>query len=171
MAEIEAIETIYLEADVSSVTFSSIPATYEHLQLRTSIRSAYAAADYAMLYIRLNGDTGANYTRHYMYGHDSSTGGGGDTSQTFMLLGITEPNATEPSAVYANHVIDLLDYANTNKYTTASAINGQLGWPVAQQLSGLWDDTSAVSTILLYDGNAQDFVRGSEFTLYGIQDS
>ena len=39
MAVIEAIATQYLEADAATVTFSGIPATYEHLQLRASVRS------------------------------------------------------------------------------------------------------------------------------------
>ena len=43
MAVIEAIATTYLEADAASVTFSSIPATYEHLQLRFNSRSDAAA--------------------------------------------------------------------------------------------------------------------------------
>ena len=36
MAVIEAITTTYLETDTAYVEFSSIPASYEHLQLRFS---------------------------------------------------------------------------------------------------------------------------------------
>ena len=43
MAIIEAIATTYLEADAASVTFSSIPATYEHLQLRMTTRCTTAS--------------------------------------------------------------------------------------------------------------------------------
>jgi hypothetical protein len=39
MAVIEAIATTYLEADASSVTFSSL-GSYEHLQLRINARTS-----------------------------------------------------------------------------------------------------------------------------------
>ena len=43
MAVIEAIQTMYLEVDnVTIMTFSSIPSTYEHLQLRLSTHDTHA---------------------------------------------------------------------------------------------------------------------------------
>ena len=55
MAIMEAIATQYLEADVASVTFSGIPATYEHLQVRASSAAAGYSTGQAY-YIELNGD-------------------------------------------------------------------------------------------------------------------
>jgi len=73
LATIEAIQTQYLEADVASVTFSSIPQTYEHLQLRYTLALAATNNTYQRLYLGDgSADTGANYSQHVMYGHDST---------------------------------------------------------------------------------------------------
>ena len=55
----------------SSVTFSSIPSTYKHLQLRWIARSNRVAAQ-DFVDIRLNSDTGANYSAHLLYGDGSA---------------------------------------------------------------------------------------------------
>ena len=59
MAVIEAIATTYLEADVASVTFSSIPTTYEHLQIRMHLKSDRSASDVDGLQIDFNDDANA----------------------------------------------------------------------------------------------------------------
>jgi len=77
----------------------------------------------------------------------------------------------ESSETYSSHTIDLLDYANTNKNTSVCSSWGFMDAQVSFN-SQLWDDTSAVSTIKLYEAGAgANFVRGSEFTLYGIKSS
>ena len=64
MAVIEAIETVYLEADVASVTFDSISG-YEHLQLRFSETAIYLNG---AIRIEFNDDTGSNYAFQQMFG-------------------------------------------------------------------------------------------------------
>ena len=61
MAIMEAIATQYLEADAASVTFSSIPATYEHLQVRGSDAAAGYSTGQAF-YIEFNGSAGTAYS-------------------------------------------------------------------------------------------------------------
>ena len=177
MAVVEAIQTVYLEADATSVTFSSIPSTYEHLQLRLTARSDYAGGTYDTIAVRLNGDSGSNYARHYMYGQQTTAGAGGDASIAQMRLGTMENDRVSDSANYGTTLADVLDYANASKATTVRAVQGVLAggyasaaFPV-QFLSGLWTSTAAVSTILLYPWNGSNFLRGSEFSLYGIASS
>jgi hypothetical protein len=53
------------------VTFSSIPATYTHLQIRAIVNLMVVKILIDVL--RFNGDTGANYyTYHSLYGNGSS---------------------------------------------------------------------------------------------------
>ena len=169
MAVIEAIATTYLEADASSVTFSSIPATYEHLQLRISARQSTALVG-SYIKAQFNSDTGSNYTYHYMGAGGSSSFAGGATSQTanvWFRLSAGNNAATAYGAI----IVDILDYANTNKNTTCQVIGANSAQ--TDQLyfnSTLWDDTSAVSTILLAPA-ANNFVRGSVFSLYGLKSS
>ena len=175
MAVIEAIATTYLEADAASVTFDDIPSTYEHLQLRMSVRDIYPTASTASIFIRLGDsghapvDTGTNYEYHYMTGAASSPSAGSGTGNNAMWLGKTS-GGTADAALYGNLVIDILDYANANKNTTVAAFNGIPTYISFR--SGLWLDTSVVNAIqVLTDGTgASTFNRGSEFTLYGIQE-
>ncbi len=183
MAIIEAIATTYLEADAASVTFSSIPATYEHLQLRASIRSTDSGASLSGynggLKCRINGQTAGYWTKTMQGGDYNGAGsvsagtwaGGTDD---YMTLGYA-PTADVDGAVYGSVIFNLFDYANTNKNSTFQNYSGYgLGDPSGEGMSAnfisnlLASYTSAIDTILLYGNN--NFVRGSEFSLYGIQE-
>jgi len=173
MAVIEAIATTYLEADAASVTFSSIPATYEHLQLRMNIRTVRTSA-LETVAIRFNGDTGGNYASFRMVGQTSTPLVGKEVSQTRAYVTGQMPTATAGRAFYGSGVADILDYANTNKNTMILFLSGEneATYPYVTFGEGLWDDTAAVATILLYPLNGSaGFARGSEFTLYGLNSS
>jgi len=176
MAVIEAIQTTYLEADAASVTFSSL-GSYEHLQIRMSVRDA-AATNRTYLFLRFNGDTTeGNYSRHWMEGIATGTAAYASASQT-RIGGIIGSENT-PSAVYSTVIVDIMDYANANKNTTAQYLSGLAGSDPVQANeavffgSVLWDNTAAVTSISLSDasGMSGDLARGSEFTLYGLNSS
>ena len=145
-------------AGASSITFSSIPSTYTHLQIRAFVNSGVAA-------IRFNSDSGSNYTRHYLQGNGSSVAAGASTSATSMS--IVDYGST--ANIFTSNIIDILDYANTNKYKTVrnlcgTDVNGAGG--TVTLFSGLWLSTSAISTITITGGTA---VQYSSFALYGIK--
>jgi len=167
MAIMEAIETVYLEADVASVTFSSIPATYEHLQLRCSLRVAGMSTRNSTD-LQFNSDTGSNYSLHRVHAYGTSITGAGWVSQTKLY----SPYATgkdATSADYSGEVVDILDYANANKNTSCQFFSYVAGVPDLFFSSGVWDDTSAVSSITLT--GTLNITRGSHYTLYGIKSS
>ncbi len=173
MAVIEAIETVYLEnSSATSVIFSSIPATYEHLQLRISSHDLYAAT-YDWIYLRLNTDNGANYSSHHMEGYSSSTAAGGETGKTYARLGTAVGSwSTVDAATYSPNVIDILDYANTNKNTTMTCLGGiSQGATTIRPSSSLWDSTAAVNRIEVYVLYTSPWQRGTEMTLYGLNSS
>ncbi len=171
MAIMEAIETVYLEADAASVTFSSIPATYEHLQLRYSLRSTRSTQAYDNIYVRFNGDTGTNYSGHYLLGYATTKAAGGTTSQSNTWT-YRASAGTAVSAQYGVGRMDIYDYQNTNKNTAFTGIGGTNGsYNEIGMFEGLWDSTAAVTSILLYPTATTNWVRGSEFTLYGLKSS
>ena len=165
MAVVEAIATTYLEADAAGITFSSIPATYEHLQLRCSFRTdGTNRSDVTMTF---NSDTGAGqYSSHRIIAYGGTATGGGWGSLTGML-GVSASAGDAYATDYSSVIVDVLDYANTNKNTTCkmfSAAKTSANFDIFVT-SGLWDDTDAVHTITL-DGS-YDLRRGSSVTLYG----
>jgi len=175
MAVIEAIQTTYLEVDnVTTVTFTSIPATYEHLQLRVSTHDQYAT-NTDQLYVRLNNDSGSNYSNHWMQGYSGSgVGATASTGDSYAKWG-DAVGGNNAATEYSNSVIDILDYANTNKNTTVQYFSGSVPSLSAASTvklgSSLWDATSAVNEIYVYVINTPAFQRGTEMTLYGLNSS
>lgn len=148
------------------ITFSSIPSTYTHLQVRGIANATNVGST---MNIRLNGDGGSNYTRHRLIGDGSSVSALGQTSQVQIpFLG----NAGLPTAsnTYGVFVIDILDYTNTNKYTTVRLLSGQdsNGSGGVDFTSGLWLNTAAVTSLTLRI-NTSTFSIPTQFALYGIK--
>jgi hypothetical protein len=165
----ESIATVTSSGSTGSVTFSSIPSTYTALQLRLMVRCGRAATT-DQLRLQLNGDTGANYTRHYIQGNGSTAVASGTTGLSSINL-LNFPAATETASIFGTAIIDIQDYQSTTKNTTIRYVNGQdtnatgtiyLG-------SGLWVNTAAVTSIYLEPLNAASFAAGSVFSLYGIK--
>jgi hypothetical protein len=153
----------------ASITFSSIPATYTHLQLRILGRSDFANT-FSSIEIQYNGDTGANYAWHYLRGTGSAASADASTSDTVMRA-IDFVSASQASGMFSTYVIDILDYANTSKNTTQRVLGGGdcNGSGGINLHSGVWMNTAAVNSIKLAASNASNFVQYSQIALYGIK--
>ena len=180
MAVIEAIATTYLEADAASVTFSSL-GSYEHLQLRCNMKSDRSGSSVDGFQLTFNGDghPSTAYSYHWMRGSFTTASAGGLASTRLNLQNMLADDAGEtPAANFSTGIIDILDYRNANKNTTVMALLGTAGttlWSTVSLESGLWDNPtstphSGVTSILLDQVNGPNFMRGSVFTLYGIQE-
>ena len=163
----------------ASITFSSIPSTYKHLQIRFT-GGANTSSNYAQnAWVRLNGDTGTNYARHNLIGYSGGVSGafaGSDTGQTFMLLAGGFNSGNWNSSTRGAGVIDILDYTDTNKNTTVRALNGSESNDASTLISlvalssGLWLNTAAVSSITILVANDTWLItENSQFALYGIK--
>lgn len=150
-------------AGASSVTFSNIPSTYSHLQVRAIARGTTGSIQ---VNTRFNSDTGSNYTEHQLAGDGSSASAYGAGNITWIPLGAV---ATATST-FGAYVIDILDYKNTNKYKTVRALRGfdSNGSGNLGLFSGLWRSTSAITQIDLI-ANTGNFTQYSQFALYGIK--
>lgn len=154
----------------SSITFSSIPSTYQHLQIRMIQRDNQASvADGARL--RFNSDTGSNYAFHILRGDGSTAQAYDGVSQTNILLTFDLAGATAGANVFGAAVIDILDYANTNKNKTVRSLSGRdnNGDGGVALDSGLWQSTSAINSITIFPQNGTSINQYSSFALYGIK--
>ena len=166
----ESISTVTVGAGgAADVTFSSIPSTYTHLQIRGIVKTAFANNQDG-LNVQYNGATGSSYNYHYLGGNGSATYAGGNSSaQTFMqTVSIAGNNNAN---VFGVIVLDILDYANTNKYKVQRALGGtdSNGAGVIEMWSGLYMATTAISSIKLYSYNGSNINQYSSFALYGIK--
>ena len=145
----------------TSITFSSIPATYKHLQIRSNLDNA----GNTQLLMTMNSDTGSNYAWHLLYGTGASAAATGGATATSINYG----SFTGTSSGLGVSIIDVIDYASTTKYKTTRTFAGRdtngTGW--IQLSSGLWQSTSAITSITLTDPN-YSFTAGT-IALYGIK--
>jgi hypothetical protein len=163
-----SIATQTLGSNAATISFSSIPQTYTHLQLRFT--GQYNANDNAAL-ITFNGDTTTSYSWHSL----SSVTGYALASQTAIQVfynydGTSGANYYN-SAYKMGGYIDILDYTNTNKYKTTRSLSGvdYNGGGRMQLDSGSWQKTSAITSISLTITTTHNFVSGSTIALYGVK--
>jgi len=161
----ESIQTFTAGAGGSAtITFSSIPSTYSHLQLRFIAAGTATPA----LYIKINSDSGANYVRHRLQGNGTAASSSSNTGDTQMVV-FGSPGLPA-SSTFGACVIDFLDYSNTNKYKTNRILAGvdTNGAGNIEFASNLWMNTAAISSLIITasSGNLSQY---SSFALYGIK--
>jgi hypothetical protein len=163
----ELISTQVLSSSASTVTFSSIPQDYKHLQIRMVTRST-RSNNIAGFGIRFNSDSGTNYDLHSLSGDGSSVTSFASNNLSFVSLSQTA--ATSTASSFGATVSDILDYTNTSKNKTVRSL---LGYATTTNLialrSGLWRNTAAISAMEIYDTTSNNFLTGSRFSLYGIK--
>ena len=160
----ESIATATGNGSSTTFTFSSIPGTYQHLQLRVLTLGTTNSG--TSPYIRFNSDSGANYSRHFLYGTGTSAVAFGSSSDTFTMIGgwVNGMHSTYPIV----NIIDIHDYASTSKNKTVRVFAGQdlNGSGSVELMSGVWMSTSAITSITI-TGSA--FTTTSTAALYGIK--
>lgn len=154
-ATYEPIATTTLGSNQSSVTLSSIPSTYTDLLL---IFSGGITSNRELL-MRVNGDTGSNYSGTTLLGYGSSASSQRESNSSSVFIGDYSSNP-------CTTIFQFNNYSNTTTYKTAltriSAAGNMIGANVA-----LWRSTSAINSITLF--SSYQLTSGSMLTLYGIK--
>jgi len=152
--------TVTLASSASSVTFSSIPATYRDLILTV----AGTNSANAFITLQFNGDTGSNYSMVFMQGSGS---GATSTSSSGVEI-ITSQNNV--GTALKTGLIQIMDYSATDKHKTVLArTDGEnSGTRLTAALAARWANTAAITSIRVYDGNGSNYLTGSTFNLYGV---
>jgi hypothetical protein len=166
-ASFESIATVTVGAGGSSeIEFASISSSYTHLQLRCS---ALTSTSGKVMVLRFNSDTGGNYTWHYLNGDGTSASAGNATGNGFARFfgQNVGTNTANPTAAF----VDILDYTNTNKYTTIRALAGcdNNGSGEVSLQSSLWLNTAAITNIKIRTNDGSNYAQYSSFALYGIK--
>ena len=162
----ESIATTTLSTTTTNITFSSIPGTYQHLQIRMLSRASNASIDRAIS-LRLNGDTATNYAYHYLDGDGATASATGLASATSMVS-IKTAGASAGANTFGVCIIDIHDYASTTKTKTVRLLNGFDNNGAGNILiaSGLWNSTSAVNSFTIVNTS---FLSGTTVALYGVK--
>ncbi len=154
----------------STVTFSSIPATFKHLQIRAIGRTDRASTLDGFRIQFNNITTTAQYRSHFLGGNGSTTFSG-DELNTAGVVNQRFSGATSTASMFGASVIDILDYTNTNKNKTVRCLGGtdQNGSGELYLTSGVWMNTAAIDEIDIVPNIGTNFVQYTQFALYGIK--
>ena len=156
---------------VSVITFSSIPQTYTHLQIRAVGKfSGTVGAGF----FKFNNTTGG-YTYHSIWtdGANAYSSGSAGTANEGVWTGA----AGTPTGVPEPFIIDILDYTNTSKNKIAMT---QTGWPnfsgssgggnqYVELASSMWINTAAINRFDLLP-QSYTFAENMTVSLYGIKE-
>ena len=158
-ATYEPIATTTLGSNTDIVSFTSISGSYTDIRaiITNTITTAFSVT------VRLNNDSGSNYSYSAMVGDGSTATSSRASSQTELQI-----NAGDTATINLL-IVDFMNYSNT---TTNKSVISRASVPSDRisLFSGLWRSTSAINRI---DFRAQPggyaFISGSTFTLYGIK--
>jgi hypothetical protein len=165
-SDYELIATANGTGSSSTITFSSIPTDYKHLQIRYSAKTTSTTGE--DLYIRFNGILSASYVTHSLQGRSTTASSSSNTGLDVIFLERGLATTDTPNS-FAAGVIDILDYASTSKNTTLRAFYGKNDNNNNVQLrSGLLMNTAAINSISLIT-SAGSHTTTTRFSLYGLK--
>ena len=159
----ESISTVTVgSGGVANIEFTLIASAYTHLQVRAFVRATNTGGATGLWF--LNSDTTqSNYYSHFLVGNGTSA----------TAAAYNNPYSwsyTDSANVFPAFVMDILDYANTNKYKTIRTFRGwdANGSGNVSLESGLWKNTNAI-TSFKFQMDAGNLAQYSSFALYGIK--
>lgn len=160
----------------STIEFTSIPATFTHLELRYSLLSNRGTYSYDATTWRINSDTAANYTMHNLTasGAGATPQGGVDITSTYFYLDFI--SGTTAGNLFGNGTMVFYDYKSTNKYKTFGHFGGAdlNGAPAGAAgrinvASGAWENAStAITSISISPFVGTAWAQHTNVSLYGV---
>jgi hypothetical protein len=157
----------------TTVTFSSIPQGYDHLQIHGFFKDNRNPV-YSFINVRFNGDSGSNY--NYAAPQIDSRTSGPFASNAVSTNSIDWGGCPGNSGTQFRGagILRIFDYSKTNKFKTINSYAGYSGFGdgtseqgILFPTEGIWVNTSAITSISIQSAGSA-FVAGSRFSLYGI---
>ena len=161
----EPIASTTLGADAVEIDFTSISGNYTDLILVCTGNSKASGSSVNGLRLRVNGDTGGNYSNTRLLGNGSSASSDNSGANATAMDAVDVPQASGERGMVR---IQFMSYANTNVNKT------WLMESVAPSLRvmrcvGLWRSTSAITSIKIYRDGSTNLASGFTASLYGVK--
>jgi len=157
----------------SSWSKTSIPTdgTYDHLYLKASIRGEQAVK-YDSLSLTVNGVTSSVYSNTVLFAN-SATEQSTEEGVRADLVNAWWPGSSASANSFGNVEIWIPHYASSHykaflvQSGTGTTETGNTEWIVGM-MAGLYNQTTAISSIAVASGWGADLAEYSTFTLYGV---
>lgn len=147
---------------VATISFSGIPQTYTHLQLRLNLRNTALPSNYAS--ISINSGT---YRQHNWFGTGTAPFTVGSSTGTDI---VSSNRSDSTNLTFSATIFDIEDYSSTSRYKiirgiNASRLDNTSSGGVLYLTSMLSVNTSGVTSITLTPSSGS-FAQYSRATLY-----
>ena len=162
----EPIATVNGTGSGTTLSFSSIPATYTDLRVVIQATSP-ASGQYISPAMRFNSDSASNYSYINMWGDTGTVGGFRTSNSTLFPAGVGQIGVQNLYPCMS--VIDILGYAgSTFKPSLISASVATNTSSSAERTASMWRSTSAITAISIIS-QGDPFSTSTIATLYGIK--
>lgn len=153
-----------LTSTSNEVTFSGIGSSFTDLKIIAYVKSVSAGA---YISLRLNSDTGTNYSRWTVYNQYSPSTNLTDGGYAYSSISLGMKAAPSTSM----YDIDIFQYANSEyKQVRCNFVEGIAVSDMAVgMVTGMWFDTSAVTSVTIRAGASGTMGSGTKIALYGIK--
>jgi hypothetical protein len=169
----ESIATATGTGSSNTITFSSIPQTYTHLQIRGIARLIGADSAPGNSYVQYNGVSTSTYFVHRLSGNGTSVASAGNASNSGITFANIAAGGGQLANTYGVFILDIHDYASTTKTKTLRSFLGiDTGSASTNDIiyltSGSSTATTAITSISIINAT-QSFNTTTSFALYGIK--
>lgn len=154
-----------LTTSAASVTFNSIPQTFQTLKLVVSVRTTDVSG--GGCFIRPNLAT-TNFSERLLYGSGSAAASTSTTTQNAIVWMLANTASTTANT-FANGEAAFPNYAgSTNKPVSIDSVDENNATAANQYVdAALWSNTSAITALQLLPSGG-NFAANSTFSLYGL---
>lgn len=156
-----------LTGSAALVDTGTLATGYRDLMIFVTGRTNRAITNGELL-VQFNGDsTATNYEGRYKHTGDSHT----DAVASEGFMGYVPGTSADASRVTSNE-IHVLNHENTTFYKAYHGKTGAIsttGFRLQTEISMLWLDTSAITSIQFKVFGGDDFLADSTFSVYGVR--
>ena len=173
MATYTLISSNVLSSSTTSVTFSSIPATYTDLVVRASIRSV---ANGTNIRVKVNNLTTSIYSSTFVFGDSTTAYSGRKSTATYLILDDNSVPNSSTASTFNSFELYLPSYtASQNKplasFYTQENNASTAGSSYISANAGLIRTTAAITEIYFDLESLGSIATGSSFYLYVISNA
>lgn len=162
----DAISTVTLGSNTSSINITSLPTSYTDLRLVIWAGNAGGAND---MLLRFNSDSANNYAYMQMGSTFSTTGGGWNNNMSYIYTGgLTDWTSGTPGNT-TGIIVDIFNYRSGNrKVVLGTAVENMNPYSNLWQRVriGQWFSGSAITSLTL--SSPININAGSKISIYGI---
>lgn len=158
-----------LLASSGTFSFTGLPQLYDGLLVVMVLRGTAAVVS-TVLNIRLNNDTGTNYSTQRVYSAASTTTAAADSGSTSINVGGI-PAASATSGMSGVYTAWIPGYRRTNFHKTMSIRGGGVNSSGDQEVVSAfsrWSSTNAINRIDVYPSSG-NWATGSECAIFAMQ--